>query len=95
VTFIEAGLPAAVPQYEVQKNGVFVARVDLAWPAARVAVEYDGAHHADPLQMRRDRRRLNALVDAGWLVIHATAGDLYAPDTLIKQVSAALRGRAA
>lgn len=95
VTFIDAGLPPAVPQYEVRKDGTFVARVDLAWPAARVAVEYDGAHHADPLQMRRDRRRLNALVDAGWLVIHATAGDLHAPHTLIKQVTAALRGRAA
>lgn len=95
VTFAEAGLPPAVPQYEVRKNGEFVARVDLAWPAERVAVEYDGAHHADPLQMRRDRRRLNALVDAGWLVIHATANDLYAPATLIAQVAAALRGRAA
>lgn len=95
LTFIEAGLPPATPQYEVRKDDLFVARVDLAWPAARVAVEYDGAHHADPLQMRRDRRRLNALVDAGWLVIHATAGDLHAPHTLIKQVTAALRGRAA
>lgn len=95
VTFLQAGLPAAVPQHEVRKNGLFVARVDLAWPAARVAVEYDGAHHADPMQMRRDRRRLNALVDAGWLVIHATASDLYAPGTLIAQVSAALHGRAA
>lgn len=93
--FVEAGLPPAVPQYEVRKNGEFIARVDLAWPAARVAVEYDGAYHADPLQMRRDRRRLNALVDAGWLVIHATASDLHAPDTLIAQVKAALRGRAA
>ena len=95
MTFVQAGLPPAVPQYEVRKNSVFVARVDLAWPAARVAVEYDGAYHADPLQMRRDRRRLNALVDAGWLVIHATASDLHAPETLIRQVSAALRGRAA
>ncbi len=95
ITFLDAGLPPAVPQYEVRRNGEFVARVDLAWPAARVAVEYDGAHHADPLQMRRDRRRLNALVDAGWLIIHATASDLYAPTTLIAQVRAALRGRAA
>ncbi len=30
----------------------------LAWPDMRVAVEYDGIHHADPMQMRRDRRRL-------------------------------------
>ncbi len=95
VTFLEAGLPPAVPQHEVRKNGIFVARVDLAWPAARVAVEYDGAHHADPMQIRRDRRRLNGLVDAGWLVIHATTSDLYAPATLISQVSAALDGRAA
>jgi len=95
LTLLDAGLPPAVPQYEVRKNGLFIARVDLAWPAARVAVEYDGAHHADPMQMRRDRRRLNSLVDAGWLIIHATASDLHAPATLIAQVRAALRGRAA
>jgi hypothetical protein len=40
--------------------------------------------------MRLDRRRLNALVEAGWTVIHATAADLRRPASLIAQLRAAL-----
>lgn len=60
-----AGL-RAVPQYVVHDvGGRFVARVDLAFPESRIAVEYDGAWHGQPGQLARDRRRLNALVAAG------------------------------
>ncbi|WP_222263215.1 endonuclease domain-containing protein [Modestobacter marinus] len=60
-----AGLPP-VPQWSVRRaDGVFIARVDLAYPAVRLAVEYDGAWHGEPGQLGRDRRRLNALVAAG------------------------------
>lgn len=44
VSLIRAGLPVPVPQFEVFHEGYFVARVDLAWPWAKLAVEYDGAH---------------------------------------------------
>lgn len=91
VAVIRAGLPRPVPQFEVRVDGRFIARVDLGWPNAKVAVEYDGSHHADVLQMRRDRRRLNALVHAGWTVIHATAADLADPSTLLDQIRAALQ----
>lgn len=92
---VRAGLPRPHVQYEIRDNGQFVARVDLAWPDMRVAVEYDGAHHADVMQMRRDRRRLNRLVHAGWTVIHATAQDLRDPDVLLAQIRAALTRAAA
>lgn len=95
VAVIRAGLPRPIPQFEVRVDGIFIARVDLAWPDAKVAVEYDGSHHADVLQMRRDRRRLNGLVHAGWTVIHATALDLADPTTLVEQIRAALRRTAA
>ncbi len=95
VAVIRAGLPRPVPQFDVRVDGTFIARVDLAWPDAKVAVEYDGSHHADVLQMRRDRRRLNSLVHAGWTVIHATAADLADPSTLLDQIRAALRRTAA
>jgi len=95
VVVIRAGLPRPIPQFEIRLDGRFIARVDLAWPEARVAVEYDGSHHADVLQMRRDRRRLNALVHAGWTVIHATAADLADPSILLDQIRAALRRTAA
>lgn len=85
-----AGLPDAVPQYEVRHAGRFVARVDLAWPAAKVAVEYDGAWHGAPGQLGRDRRRLNALIAAGWTVIHVTATDMHDLSAVVGQVRATL-----
>ncbi|WP_100499499.1 endonuclease domain-containing protein [Geodermatophilus chilensis] len=85
-----AGL-LAVPQYTVRdRDGRFVARVDLAFPEQRVAVEYDGAWHGAPGQLTRDRRRLNALVAAGWTVLHVTAADLRQPEDLVARVAALL-----
>ncbi len=90
-----ADLPAPVLQFEVRLNGRFVARVDFAWPDRKVILEYDGAHHADQLQMRRDRSRLNELVTAGWVVLHATAIDLRDPSVLIQTIRGALTRPAA
>lgn len=85
-----AGL-AAVPQHTVRDgNGRFVARVDLAFPDQRVAVEYDGSWHGEPGQLTRNRRRLNALVAAGWTVLHVTAADLREPAALVRRVTALL-----
>lgn len=85
-----AGL-APVVQHSVRDgDGNFVARVDLAFPARCVAVEYDGAWHAAPGQFAKDRRRLNRLVAAGWTVIHVTAADLRDPAALVARVRAAL-----
>ncbi|WP_241742193.1 DUF559 domain-containing protein [Dietzia kunjamensis] len=44
-------------------------RLDPADPVARIAVEYDGAHHDDPVQQSKDRYRRNRLQAAGWIVI--------------------------
>lgn len=90
-----AGLPSPVPQFEIRIEGRFIARVDFAWPDRRVILEYDGAHHADVLQMRRDRKRLNDLVNAGWVVLHATAGDLRDPGPLLHALRTALARPAA
>lgn len=85
-----AGLPP-VPQHVVRgPGGEFVARVDLAYPDLRVAVEYDGAWHAEDGQFARDRRRLNGLTAAGWLVLHVTAADLRDPAALVSRVRALL-----
>jgi len=73
VRLILAGVPAPVPQYEVRVDGRLAGRVDLAWPEYKVAVEYDGVWHASAEQLELDRRRLNRLIGAGWLVLHVTA----------------------
>jgi hypothetical protein len=83
VLLLTSGL-AAVPQYVVRDaDGRFIARVDLAFPEHRVAIEYDGAWHGKPGQLAHDRRRLNALVAAGWTVLHVTATDLHEPQSLV------------
>jgi hypothetical protein len=64
---IGAGFPRPVTQHEVNDSfGRFVARVDLAWPDLRIALEYDGAYHDDPAQIALDRQRLNAIQACDW-----------------------------
>lgn len=88
VLLVRAGLPV-VPQFVIRDaHGRFVARVDLAIPELRLAVEYDGAWHGAPGQFARDRRRLNGLVAAGWVVLHVTAADLWHPAGLIARARA-------
>ncbi len=88
---LDSGLPAPVAQYEVHHEGHLAGRVDLAWPERRVAVEYDGAWHAEPGQFARDRRRLNRLQAAGWTVVFVTAADLHRPAQVLATIRAALR----
>lgn len=90
VRLVLAGLPPPTPQYEVRHRGRFVARVDLAYPERKLAIEYDGAWHGAAGQLGRDRRRLNALVAAGWRVIHVTAADLHSLDQVIATIRTAL-----
>ncbi|RBY77990.1 hypothetical protein DQ239_09800 [Blastococcus sp. TF02-09] len=83
-------LPVPVAQFRVLHQGRFVARVDFAWPERKVALEYDGLWHGEPGQFARDRRRLNALREAGWSVVFVTAADLRDPAALIARIARAL-----
>jgi very-short-patch-repair endonuclease len=89
---IRAGLRPESQHVVLDGQGGFVARVDLAFPDRRVAVEYDGAWHGEPGQFARDRRRLNALQAARWRVLHVTAADLHRPQALVDRVCALLAG---
>jgi very-short-patch-repair endonuclease len=73
VRLVLAGLPRPVSQFVIERSGTFVARVDLAWPELRVAVEYDGLWHAAEDQFHRDRRRLNQVLGSDWTVLHLTS----------------------
>ena len=86
-------LPRPVAQYTVRDADGFVARVDFAWPAAKVAVEYEGRWHGERQQVGKDRRRLNRLTAAGWTVIFVTAEDLADSTVLIARIVAALTPR--
>ncbi|NEM05226.1 DUF559 domain-containing protein [Geodermatophilus normandii] len=85
-----SALPRPVAQFTVRDDSGFVARVDFAWPEERLAVEYDGLWHRDPVQFAADRHRLNRLTAAGWRVVFVTADDLRRPAELLARIAAAL-----
>ena len=71
-------------------TSVFLGVVDLAWPEARVVVEYEGAYHFDGLQIVKDDARYAALTAAGWHVIRVLAADLRDLDSLVSRIASAL-----
>ena len=75
VACVLAGL-SPVPQFEVRVDGVLLGRVDLAFPEARLAIEYEGAYHFEGTQIVRDDERIARLIAAGWRVIRLSAADL-------------------
>jgi very-short-patch-repair endonuclease len=73
-------------------DGGLIGIVDLAYPAHRVAIEYEGEHHlTDPAQWAKDILRYERLIAAGWLPIRVTKDELFRhPDRLVTRVRAAL-----
>ena len=71
------GWPEPVPQYEIRNGGVFVARVDAAYPQWRVAVEYQSdEHHSGRRASERDNDRRLRIIAAGWVPVEATLPDV-------------------
>ena len=89
VALVLAGL-TPVPQFQVVQDGIEIARVDLGFPEARLAVEYEGAYHFDGDQILRDDARYARLRAAGWRVIRLAAHDLRDLDVVVARVRAAL-----
>lgn len=64
------GLPMPVAQHWVNVDGVPTYRLDLAYPRARIAIEYDGQlFHSELEDQERDRVRREWLREHGWRVI--------------------------
>ncbi|MBI5160410.1 MAG: DUF559 domain-containing protein [Micrococcales bacterium] len=87
VLLIRAGLTAFVPNVEVVASG-YRYRLDLAWAAKRIALEYQGGYHHDPTQWQRDMTRRSRLEAAGWTVVFVSSADLAAPDELVRRIRA-------
>jgi very-short-patch-repair endonuclease len=94
VVLVTAGLPPEV-QYPVILNSRRY-RLDLAYPAQRVAVEYDGEAHRLPARARRDLPREADLAAAGWRVLRFDASVVMRhPDRIVVAVQAELAARSA
>ncbi len=97
VRLAQAGLPAPVLQLEIfDHNGVLIARVDFAWPESGVVGEFDGAvkYTGTPEQVARavlaEKRRQQAIEDAGWRVVRWTWSDLSDRERLRVRIGSAL-----
>ncbi|HEY2192401.1 MAG TPA: hypothetical protein VGH76_08890 [Actinomycetospora sp.] len=73
------GVPAPVSQFEVVLPSGKRARLDLAWPHAKVAVEYDGPEHRTITGQNRDAFRNEGLDELGWDVVHVTSAMVLDP----------------
>jgi hypothetical protein len=77
LNLVLGGLPPPEVQYRVLDDyGFVLARVDLAYPAARLAIEYDGEIHFTPSRSRADRQRDLELADRGWHTMRLTRDDV-------------------
>ena len=87
-----AGLPVPMLQYVVKDGDRFVARVDLAYPLERVAVEVDGfRYHDTRIQFDHERTRANDVVALGWTLLRVTAQHLHDdPEGVVDWIRSAL-----
>ena len=92
---VSAGIERPVFEYQIHDGRHFVARVDLAFPEERLAIELDSrAHHDNPLSFVADPRRANRIVNLGWHLLRFTWDDYRDhPDVLVETARDALRLR--
>ena len=77
VALLRRGLPEPRLNHDVVVAGRWIACVDLAYPEARVAIEYESdLHRSDPRTFRKDLTRGEHLKDADWWLVRATADDV-------------------
>lgn len=89
------GLPVPKVQVELRDDhGGLLGRPDLLYPAARLAIEYDGTTHRDSLVA--DNRRQNRLQKSGYLLLRYSAPDVFQrPRAILEEIRAQLHSRTA
>jgi hypothetical protein len=86
---VRSALPLPTPQYEVRGAHGLVARVDFAYPNAKLAIEIDSYEfHSDKEAWERDRARLSDLTSIGWRVEGVTKAKMRDfPDRTIRRIA--------
>jgi hypothetical protein len=92
---VEAGFPVPEAQYEVTTiDGRRLYVLDIAWPAVRIALEYDGfAAHEE--RRDYDSERDARMAARGWITIRAGAADLRDPRRVLTELLEAFKRRSA
>lgn len=85
------GFGTPTRQLPIRANGTVIARADLAYPEARLILEYDSDQwHSGTKRRHRDARRRNRLRALGWTVLEVTPAQLRDPAQLLAEVQALL-----
>jgi hypothetical protein len=92
-TILIDGLPEPEGNFEVfDERGRFVARVDLAYPEVRLAIEYEGRHHqTDRSTYLADIARRERLERCSWTILLVTDRDMRDRPALQARVRQRLR----
>lgn len=90
---VENGFPLPEVNWVISTpDGREIVRLDLAWPALRICVEYDGwESHAG--RAAADAARAAMLHRNGWLVLRVDVDGLHSLDQLMAELRAAFRKR--
>jgi hypothetical protein len=89
-------LPDPEPQVPVfDRWGREVAHADLGYSRWKVAIEYEGRHHAEGRQFGRDLERYSLMAAGGWLLLRFGAPHLHRREAVLDRVAGALRSRGA
>lgn len=90
---VDAGLPRPVRQFEIELSSG-KRRVDLAWPAAKVAVEaHSKRWHFGRAADERDNNRDLDLAAVGWEVFYVTWATAHSPARFVATMRAVLQRR--
>jgi hypothetical protein len=92
---VEAGFPVPEAQLEITDiDGRKLYVLDIAWPALRIALEYDG-YAAHEERHEHDAVRDQRLAGRGWATIRAMAADLRDPSRVLAELETHFARRAA
>jgi very-short-patch-repair endonuclease len=75
VMLVRAGITGMRANLTVRVRGRTF-RIDLAIPRHKIALEYQGEHHNDPVQWRKDMTKREILATDGWHTMEINADDL-------------------
>ncbi|MEY2848519.1 MAG: hypothetical protein RI885_1184 [Actinomycetota bacterium] len=93
VILVTAGVPGLAVNVPITTTDGYAYRGDLAFPHAKVVVEYQSDYHREPEQFRRDMTRKSRLQADGWLVVEVNADDLADPVELVARIRRVLSAR--
>ncbi|MFE4833042.1 hypothetical protein ACFRAU_00010 [Arthrobacter sp. NPDC056691] len=95
LAIVNGGLPEPVLNFVLRNvYGAPVLWPDAAYPAQRVALQYEGAHHNAADQYLRDIRRADIAAEYGWLEVRVSRFHLTGDrPAVVSKVRAALESR--